>query len=70
MDLYGCWYQLCCGLRTYLLWSFDLLDRIANGCTTYDLMHNLNMEMIMKMITKMIWNLKMHKTLFLIRLCF
>ncbi|KAI8030052.1 hypothetical protein LOK49_LG01G00997 [Camellia lanceoleosa] len=58
MDLYGCWYQLCCGLRTYLLWSFDLLDRIANGCTTYDLMQNLNMNVNM--------NMSMYLNLFLI----
>ncbi|KAI8028716.1 hypothetical protein LOK49_LG01G02182 [Camellia lanceoleosa] len=24
MDLCGRWYQLCCGLRTCLLWSSDL----------------------------------------------
>ncbi|KAI8001272.1 hypothetical protein LOK49_LG09G00281 [Camellia lanceoleosa] len=38
MDLYGCWYQLC-------LWSLDLSDLLANGCTTYDLMQNLCMNM-------------------------
>ncbi|KAI8016414.1 hypothetical protein LOK49_LG05G01819 [Camellia lanceoleosa] len=78
MDLYGCWYQLCCGLRTYLLWSLDLLVRIANGCTTYDPMQNMNMNMNMNMTMNMsmylnlflIGNLNMHKTLFLIRLCF
>ncbi|KAI7988808.1 hypothetical protein LOK49_LG13G00131 [Camellia lanceoleosa] len=67
MDPPGRWYQLC-------LWSLDQSDLLANGCTTYDLMQNLimnmNMNMSMYLNLFLIWNLKMHKTLFLIRLCF
>ncbi|KAI8029672.1 hypothetical protein LOK49_LG01G03552 [Camellia lanceoleosa] len=42
MDPPGRWYQLC-------LWSLDQSDLLANGCTTYDLMQNLIMNMNMSM---------------------
>ncbi|KAI8006068.1 hypothetical protein LOK49_LG07G00166 [Camellia lanceoleosa] len=65
MDPLGRWYQLC-------RWSLDQSDLLANGCTTYDPMQNLNMNMNLSMYLNLflIGNLNVHKTLFLIRLCF